>query len=436
MVSRREFLQGLGASAAALAMLPGCGTQPAIKATTQLTGSPASWARAAVDALTAHATLAWCNVRRTDLSEFVIDVLGETQTHDYGWQLELGVVHANGTSDVRTITIIDVATIEAAVASLLGIARWLMPITTPTLRDDHPALQVQATPVPPTPWRQALQRIAAGIQTQLHSRIIYNAAALRLIRDAQWSYWRSAGAPKGEERNDNIVRQHWQCTVATRLRDALQFATLRRGSSMTTPTPAISETDLADLMQTALRHETPSEPERKTVPLMLPPEFAATVLTAVAATGATSPRARVLPQQANAYARSLAGPRTAATEAAQLTSVHTDLAMAHIDVAAGTTALAALREKNETVYVLEPGAVAIDGFGGITLWPAWAVEMVRGVTSGRAYRGPVIRTTVAAVLAADASSERSDVVFAAPTTASGSTWSATMPWLLASGEFA
>jgi hypothetical protein len=205
---------------------------------------------------------------------------------------------------------------------------------------------------------------------------------------------------------------------------------------MTTPTPAISETDLADLMQTALRHETPSEPERKTVPLMLPPEFAATVLTAVAATGATSPRARVLPQQANAYARSLAGPRTAATEAAQLTSAHTDLAMAHIDVAAGTTALAGLREKNETVYVLEPGAVAIDGFGSITLWPAWAVEMVRGVTSGRAYRGPVIRTTVAAVLAADASSERSDVVFAAPTTASGSTWSATMPWLLASGEFA
>ena len=440
MVSRREFLRGLGASAAAVALLPGCGTPIVIKTSPQPRGSTAAWARAAVDALAQRTSAAWCNVVRIDQSEFVIDVIGETQTHDHRWQLELGVVRTDGTSDIRTLNAIEPATIEATVANLLGVARWQLPAGAPSLSDAQPALQVQATPVPPTPWRQALQGIAAGLQKQLHSRIIYNAAALRLIREELWSYRRSAGSSKGDERNDSVVRQHWQCTVATRLRDALQFATLQRGSSIAEPTPGIAAADLSDLMQTALRHETPSEPERKAIALMLPPTFAASVLTAVAAAGATMQRARVVPQQPNAYARTFTGPQGLAAQTAPLTNAltnaQTGAAMAHIDVAAGSAELTALREKNATLYLLEPGAIVIDGLGGVTLWPAWAVEMVRGVTSGRAYRGPVVRTTVAAVLAAEASTERSDVVFPAPNPAPGATWSATVPWLVLNGEFA
>lgn len=401
-----------------------------------MSGSTANWVRAAVDALAPHAAAAWGHVRRTDRSEFVIDVLGESQRREHQWQLELGIVRADGTSDVRTIDAITIAAIEATVTSLLAVTVWQLPPGAPTLNDDHPALLAQVPPISPKPWRQALQGIATELQTHLHSRIIYNAVALQLLREDQWIYRRSSGASKPEERNDSVVRQLWQCTVATRLRDELQFATVRRGSSVAAPTPAITTAELVDLIQIALRHETPSDPERKSIAFALPPAFAASVLTAAVAAGAKPEHARVVPQQPDAYARMFAGPQGATAETMPLSRAHTNAAMAHVDVMPGTTELAGLREKNATLYVLEPGEIMIDSVGGVTLWPAWAVELVGGVTSGRAYRSPVVRTTVAAVLAAEASKERSDVVFSAPNAMVGATWSATMPWLLTTGEFA
>ncbi len=474
MVSRRDLLLGLGAAAVTLAILPGCGrTGPAqLQRPEHTSHDIAAWAQAAVDELVRHGTAAWCNVVRTQYMELVLDVVGESQALATTWQLQLGLTRADNSSEIRTIEIISQQTIEATVAAMIGATTWAYtpPRTMSAAIQAYGALQpvVQLTPQPP--WRDALRMLHATLVPMLHSRIIYHSVALQQQVQERWSYHRKPDQTLGQKFAATITRQMWQCTTATRQHDQLDFVYARQGSSKPTPAPGFAETDLQNLLTRALRHATPSDPPRGVVQVLLAPDITASVLIAAQFAELAVPTLQFDPLQAEAYGRtplSTAGlpaqpspPIASPAENATTDRLRTlpwrpefDASEpAHFTIAGGTSDVATLRDQPGAVYLLEAGDVSIHHNGDVIIWPAWALELVHGVTSGRAYRLPIVQTTLAAIAAAPASSDREMVV--APATAvamlAGASaaisvatatatptiiWSAKAPWLLLTAEF-
>ena len=446
MVSRRDLLLGLGASVVALAALPGC--RPSARALPpQLRRREVeAWALGAVTELLRHGTTAWCNVVRTRDLELVLDVVGESQALATSWQLQLGITRANGSSENRTIETISQHEVETTVAAMTRAAQWEWAPSTPGLAavQAYSALQPIDQLTQQRAWRAALRQLHATFAPMLHSRIIYHAVTVQLQVQERWSYHRrSDTANQGQPVAATITRQLWQCTTATRQRGQLEFAHVRRGSTSTSPTPGFADNDLKDLIDRALRHETPGDPPRGAVRVLLTPAITAHVLTAAYLAEGTVPQLRVDPLQADAYGRtplSAGGPTTppSSTELA-------DNQPAHVTVDAGTVEVAALRDQPDVVYLLEAGDVSVSRRGDVVIWPTWALELVHGVTSGRAYRSPIVRTTVAAIVAAQASSDRESPLIPAPppfgsapvaTTIPTTMWSATAPWYLLTAEFA
>ncbi|MBP9084966.1 MAG: hypothetical protein KBG15_02565 [Kofleriaceae bacterium] len=465
MVSRRDLLLGLGASVVALAALPGCRPTAPMRPPQPSTRDVEAWAISAVDELVRHGTAAWCNVIRTRRVELVLDVVGESQALATTWQLQLGITRVDGSSEIRTIDTISQHQIELAVAALIGAPQW---VWSPSRRTS-PAIQAYGALQPvvdvtlPPPWRAALERLHASFVPLLHSHIIYHSVALQQQTQERWSYHRRSEQPQpGQKFAATITRQLWQCTTATRQRGQLDFSCARRGSSEVTPTPGFTDEDLQDLINRALRHATPSDPPRGAVRVLLTPDFTATVLIAAQTANLAVPHLQFDPLQPNAYGRtalsvmglplqsptSLAPADTTATGLSASATWRAELdgnEPAHVTIAGGTADVTTLRNQPDAVYLLEAGDVSVSHTGDVMLWPTWALEIEHGATSGRAYRSPIVRTTVVALVAAQASSERGSVLVPAPpavVSAATSTvkpttmWSATAPWILLPAEFA
>ncbi len=451
MVSRRDLLLGLGASVVALAALPGCRPSARVLSPQLSRFDVEAWALGAVTELLRHGPAAWCNVVRTRDIELVFDVLGESQAPATNWQLQLGITRANGSSETRTIETISLRELEATVAAMTGAAKWTWAPVIPgrAAVQAYGALQPIDQLIPQQGWRAALRQLHATFTPLLHSRIIYHAVTLQLQVQERWCYHRgSDSANQSQPMAAAITRQLWQCITATRQRDQLDFAHIRRGSSNPTPLTGFVDNDLKDLINRALRHETPSDPPRGAVRVLLASVITVYVLTAAQLADLAVPQLSFAPLQADAYGRTplradglppVARPTTAPSRIELA-----DNQPAHFMIDGGTADVATLRDQPEVVYLLEAGDVSVSHLGDVVIWPTWALELVKGVTSGRAYRLPVVRTTVTAILAAQASSDRESVLVAPPTLGSApfatiiptTMWSATAPWYLLTAEFA
>lgn len=463
MVSRRDLLLGLGASLVALATLPGCQPAATVRGPQQSRRDVEAWAIAAVDELVRHGTAAWCNVIRTQHVELVLDVVGESQALATTWQLQLGLTRADGSSEIRTIEQISQASVETTVAAMIGTQwRWAPPNNSGPAIQAYGALQPVVQRTPQQPWRAALRQLHATLVPMLHSRIIYHAVALQQQVQERWRYQRTRDQSAGQKFAATVTRQLWQCTTATRQREQLDFVYAHRGSSKPTPAPEFTDGDLQDLLNRALRHATPSEPPRGAIQVLLAPDITATLLIGAAQRAELDvPQLRFDPLQAEAYGRTpwrdselptqavATSPAATAepTVAAAGRDAHPADEPAHFSIAGGTAALTTLRDQPTAVYLLEAADISVSHTGAILIWPSWALELVRGVTSGRAYRMPIVRTTLAAINAAQASSDRATVVVPAPlelaaVSSAGAPappttmWSATAPWLLLPAEFA
>ena len=463
MVSRRDLLLGLGASVVALATLPGCQPAVAVRGPQQSRRDVEAWAIAAVDELVRHGSAAWCQVIRTQHVELVLDVIGESQALVTTWQLQLGITRPDGSSENRTITQISQGTVETTVAAMIGATqwRWAPPQNPGPAIQAYGALQPVVQRTPQQPWREALRQLHATLVPMLHSRIIYHAVALQQQVHERWSYHRTRDQAAGQKFAATVTRQLWQCTTATRQRDQVDFVYAHRGSSKPTPAPEFTDGELQNLIDRALRHATPSDPPRGAIQVLLAPDITASLLLAAAQrTELAVPQLQFDPLQAEAYGRTpwrdselptqavaTSPVATGPTVAAAGRDAHAVDEPAHFSIAGGTAALTTLRDQPTAVYLLEAADISVSHTGAILIWPSWALELVRGVTSGRAYRMPIVRTTLAAINTAQASSDRATVVVPAPlelaaVSSAGAPappttmWSATAPWLLLPAEFA